>query len=129
MQEFITMKSITEVNQNGFTLIEIMIAIAVFTIGILALTSMQIRAVQGNSFACGLTEASILAQDKMEELIMLGYNDPNLNDTYKAGIYTMSWNIAVNVPYTNTKTISIVVTWVENGAPKQVAIQSIKSPM
>ena len=67
-------------NQNGFTLIEIMIAVTVLTIGILAIAKMQLSAVKGNSYASGLTEASTLAQDKMEELMSLAYDDSDLDD-------------------------------------------------
>jgi type IV pilus assembly protein PilV len=67
-------------DEQGFTLIEILIAITVFAIGILAVGKMQIAAIQGNSRANHLTEAVTLAQSKMEELISLNYNDPLLDD-------------------------------------------------
>ena len=66
--------------EQGFTLIEILIAITVFAIGILAVGKMQITAIQGNSRANHLTEAVTLAQSKIEELISLNYNDPLLDD-------------------------------------------------
>jgi len=66
--------------EQGFTLIEILIAITVFAIGILAVGKMQITAIQGNSKANHLTEAATIAQSKMEELISLDYNDPLLDD-------------------------------------------------
>ena len=67
-------------DEQGFTLIEILIAITVFAIGILAVGKMQITAIQGNSRANHLTEAVTLAQSKIEELISLNYNDPLLAD-------------------------------------------------
>lgn len=67
-------------NQKGFSLIEILIAMAIFAFGILAVAAMQIKAIQGNSFAGGMTEATNVAQNKMEELIALPYNDAHLND-------------------------------------------------
>ena len=165
------MNKIIKDNQKGFTLIEILIAITVFAIGILGVAAMQLGAIKGNSYSSHLTEATTLAQNKMEELMMLDYNDPNdlLKDGHEngvkngatglryplpplpkppipnpvsyppdyspqapSGIYTISYNIADNVghvPATNTKTIGIVVTWVENGVTKQVAIQSVKAQM
>jgi prepilin-type N-terminal cleavage/methylation domain-containing protein len=75
------MMEITNKNENGFTMIEILAAMLVFAIGILAVGQMQVTAIKGNSFASGLTEATTLAQDKMEELIMLGYTHGDLNDT------------------------------------------------
>ena len=67
-------------NQKGFSLIEILIAMAIFAFGILAVAAMQIKAIQGNSFAGGMTEATNVAQNKMEELIALPYNDAHLTD-------------------------------------------------
>ena len=67
-------------DEQGFTLIEILIAITVFAIGILAVGKMQITAIQGNSRANYLTEAATIAQSKMEELISLDYNDSLLDD-------------------------------------------------
>ena len=67
-------------NEKGFSLIEIMIAITVFAIGILAVGKMQITAIKGNSFANDLTRAATLAQDRMEKLISLPYEiDPAVN--------------------------------------------------
>ena len=67
--------------QKGFSLIEILIAITIFAIGILAVAKMQITAIKGNSFARNMTDASNIAQDKMEELIALDYNNALLDDT------------------------------------------------
>ena len=67
-------------NQKGFSLIEILIAIAIFAFGILAVAAMQIKAIQGNSFAGGMTEATNIAQNKLEELIALPYDDAQLDD-------------------------------------------------
>ena len=41
---------------HGYTLIEVMIAMAVFAIGILAIFSMQITSTGSNALARGLTE-------------------------------------------------------------------------
>ncbi|MDA3819829.1 MAG: prepilin-type N-terminal cleavage/methylation domain-containing protein [Candidatus Delongbacteria bacterium] len=74
------MSKITQKNQNGFTLIEVMIAITVLAIGILGVAKMQLSAVKGNSYASGLTEATAFAQNKMEELVALAYDDADLYD-------------------------------------------------
>jgi type IV pilus assembly protein PilV len=136
-------------NQKGFSLIEILIAITVFAIGILAVAGMQIAAIKGNSFANDLTKATTLAQDRMEELIGLSYADPLLDDTNgnsHAGIddanatadhndsnnpvdgrYNISWNIAPDHPINNTKEIRVIMTWTDKGAQKRVSITSMKA--
>jgi len=66
-------------NNQGYTLIEIMIAMAVFAIGILAIFSMQITSTGSNALARGLTENYTAAMDKVEELLALPYDDPDLD--------------------------------------------------
>ena len=144
-------------NQKGFSLIEILIAITVFAIGILAVGKMQIAAIKGNSFANDLTKATTLAQDRMEELIGLSYEiDPTVNtdpldDTKPPngtagldadvnatadhkdsnnpvdGRYNIFWNIATDHPINNTKEIRVIVRWTDRGAQKRVSITSMKA--
>jgi len=137
-------------NQKGFSLIEILIAITVFAIGILAVGKMQIAAIKGNSFANDLTKATTLAQDRMEELIGFPYDDTDLDDTDtddKAGLddnttatadhndsnnpvdgrYNIFWNIATDHPINNTKEIRVIVRWTDRGTQKRVSITSMKA--
>ncbi len=60
---------------QGFTLIEALVAIVVLTIGILAVYSMQIASVKGNATASRLTSASSLAADRVERILVLDYED------------------------------------------------------
>ena len=64
---------------RGFSLIEVIVAMAVFSVGILAVFSMQITATQGNALARGMTENYNCALDKAEELLALPYGDADLN--------------------------------------------------
>ena len=65
--------------QRGFTLLEVLVAITILAIGILALARMQVQAVQSNSSGRQLTEATILAQDKVEDIRLV--NKLYLSDT------------------------------------------------
>lgn len=62
-------------NNRGFTLLEAMIALFVLVVGIFALYSMQITAINGNSRAFRVTTASNWAADKIEEIIKLPYDE------------------------------------------------------
>jgi prepilin-type N-terminal cleavage/methylation domain-containing protein len=57
--------------QRGFSLLEVFVAITVLSIGAMALMKMQTRAVASNAFGNQLTQATFLAQDKVEELHLL----------------------------------------------------------
>ena len=58
-------------HQQGYSLVEVMVAILLLTVGLLALAKMQTQAVASNNFGNQLTEATFLAQDKLEELRLL----------------------------------------------------------
>ena len=66
--------------EQGFTLLEITIAIAILSIGLLAVATMQTTAIRGNTQAIGITEGITLAQDRAERIARLAYTDATLND-------------------------------------------------
>ena len=68
------MRSLT--NTKGFTLLEVMIAMMVVAIGLLGIAGMMVTSIRGNAASARLTEATNLAQDKIEELRSTPY--PNL---------------------------------------------------
>lgn len=77
-------------NEKGFTLIEFMIAVLVLGIGMLAVAKMQITAMSGNFAANNMTMASTLAQDKIEALKGLAFDNPDLADTNHANNASMT---------------------------------------
>jgi type IV pilus assembly protein PilV len=64
--------------RDGFTLVEVMIAMVVMTIGILAVAQMQVRAINQNSNAFDRTRANNVALAVLEELKRLPFNDAAL---------------------------------------------------
>ena len=54
--------------EGGFTLLEVMVAIAILSFGILAVATMQTSAIRANYMGYRLTEATTLAQDRIEYL-------------------------------------------------------------
>lgn len=65
---------------QGFTLIEVIIALAILTIGILSVNAMQIVSVRGNYAANRLTTAATWATDRAEDLFNQEYDDADLLD-------------------------------------------------
>lgn len=121
---------------EGFTLIEVLIAMAIFAIGILAVTTMQMRSINQNASARIQTEATNLAADWMEQLLALPYDDPWLdeaNSPYEVqnGPYTIRCIIeedpaylALNLPI---KQIEVRVTNPNrNASNSPVILTSIK---
>ena len=99
-------------NEKGFTLLEIIMAISILTIGILAVASMQAAALRGDSFAQDRTEGATWGQDKMEEYMSIPFDDSRLNvgstETTTPSNYTVIVNVA-DGPVGNTRLITITV--------------------
>ena len=129
-----------EQRQSGFTLIEVLIAISILTIGLLAVAKMQVSAIQGNYFSNNTTTALSLAQQKMEDLLGKAYNTvPDLaagthqefdvdeeGTPSSGGIYQRVWTVADDTPITDTKTITIIVTWTKGNNTHRVNLSCIK---
>jgi type IV pilus assembly protein PilV len=99
----------------GFTLIEVIIAISLLAVGLLAVASMQISAITGNAQANRVTEATTAAQDKLEELMALDYNNSgDLSEGQHADTdppYDRTWTVTDDPGgVTDTKRITVTVS-------------------
>ena len=122
--------------EKGFSLVEMMVAVCIMAIAFAGLATMEIACINGNSIASNVTMGITLAQDKMEELNSVDYNDPRVDDVNPSnnadlrndanvdfsetgideegkpgGIYDRIWNIADDTPSAGQKTIVVLVTW------------------
>jgi len=89
--------------ENGFTLIEVMMALAIFSIGVLAVFAMQTNSMGRSSSAVKSNQAGFWAQDIAEKLLRLPYNDARLNTVSSVagglinqqieGPYTVTWAV------------------------------------
>jgi prepilin-type N-terminal cleavage/methylation domain-containing protein len=102
--------------EKGFTLVEVLIAVMVLAIAFLAMYQMQAMAVRGNETGNQVTIATMLAQDKMEEIRNTNYDDvTNLN--FPAENYGMVPNFPQfrrEVAVTENgrvKTVRVTVLW------------------
>jgi type IV pilus assembly protein PilV len=100
--------------EDGYTLIEVLIAITIFAVGLLAVAGMQTSAIRMNSTAGKLTNLSTWGMDKVEELLAYPYSHPLLDSAGNPhqevlGDYTISWTIIDNNPVSNTKNITVSV--------------------
>jgi len=124
-------------NQPGFTLLEVLIAISILTVGLLGVAQMQIMGITGNYFSGNTTGALSLAEEKMEDLLGKSYTDaeltngnhPDANNPIDeigqaGGIYTRIWVVADNTPIVDTKTVTVNVSW--DNASHQVSLSCIK---
>lgn len=82
------------VDERGFTFIEVLIVIAIFSVGVLAVAVMQVTAIHTNTSARLSGEATALAANQLESLMTLDYGHADLNPgshEITEGAYTVSW--------------------------------------
>ena len=123
--------------QEGFTLLEVMIAVLIMSIGLLGLAGLQIVSTKTNSFSNQMTVGITLGQDKLEELRNLAYDDSQLT----AGTHTdsgnpikgvgdmgfnRSWSVVEDAVNT-LKTITVTVQWPDPDDSHSVQFTTIKT--
>ena len=143
-------------DNQGFTLIEVLMAMVIFAIGILSVAAMQTNATRGNIAANKSTRGFTWCSDRMETLMRLPYTDPNLvgapdpgvdyapaqdadgvdnnydgriDEPGETGNITITWNVIDNgasVP--NSIIISVTADWqTPMGDPKTLTLTTLRA--
>ena len=105
---------------EGFTLIEVVIGLVILAIGLLAIAAMQITSTKGGYFSNNVTQATIIAQDKLEYLKNLSYRDSDLSSgqhnegTISGTIFSRQYTIVEDAG-NSMKTITVTVQWTDRG--------------
>lgn len=117
---------------QGFTLLEVIFAVSILTVGILAVGAMQASSIRGNAFAWGTSEATNIAMGQIESLMDLPYNDDDLEDLdgdnhgpISNGQYDITWTVDDDAFMNQTKTVNVTVSWTDHGATRNVVISFI----
>jgi prepilin-type N-terminal cleavage/methylation domain-containing protein len=115
--------------RSGFTLVEVMIAVCILSIGILGVCSMQISGLTGNAAARQYTDYATLAMEEMEMLMAMPYSslpadggttgqaglfattDSTADLVIPGGDYDVYVNVAPNALMNNTTTVAVTVIW------------------
>lgn len=112
--------------ENGFTILEVLVAVSIFAIGLLAVAALQITAFQGNRVGDELTKATMLVQMQIEALkgadfssatlVPGNYVDANnpIDETgANGGRFTRTWTIANNTAF--SRLVTVTVGWTTMG--------------
>jgi prepilin-type N-terminal cleavage/methylation domain-containing protein len=114
---------------QGFTLVEVLIAMAIFSVGILAVGAMQINSTNTNTGARIRTEASTWVVDQIERLTALDYDNTELDAGDHAvvqGPYTVAWTVTDDSPVAGVKRIAVTATGAQRRA-RTVNIEFLKA--
>ena len=124
--------------QQGFTLLEIFIAILLLTVGLLGTAALTTGVVRGNNDSRLLTTATTIAQTCLEENRRVGYSNAgsvpaggsNSCDTGSTSITSgglaFPRNLAIHASVSNIKTLTVQVTWSEGAVgTKSVTLKTI----
>ena len=121
-----------EKSQNGFTLLEVLVAIVILTIGLLGTAGLTTGVIRGNHYSKNVTSATAVAQTKLEAIKSGGYvyattaNFPSDAVSMGGMTFTRTTTITNSSPAANMKTVSVTVGWTEsNNTARSVNLQTI----
>jgi len=109
---------------SGFSLVELLIAIVVIAIGVLALSAIQTRSSR-DVYAEGRQAGALaLASERIESIRARGYASA-VADTGQSGPY--SWITDVQDVSLELRQVDVTVTWNQNAAPRSLTLQTLIS--
>ncbi|MGB5615987.1 MAG: prepilin-type N-terminal cleavage/methylation domain-containing protein [Desulfobacterales bacterium] len=104
-------------DRNGFALIEVLMAMVIFAVGILALAGLQITTISGNAAARMQTEATAIGARIVERLRSLPFDHDDLVPAVHphslpvsgSQPYAVNWTVRADTPVNGTKTVRVTV--------------------
>ncbi len=122
---------------GGFTLIELVVAILVFAIGIVGILKMYQASIQSNNFSMQLTEAMNISQDKFDFLRGLGMTSTSMSIGYHNNVnpeivtsmgvpYKVSWK--VDQIASSLDKVTLTIAWNEKAIPHTISIYELFAP-
>jgi Tfp pilus assembly protein PilV len=119
--------------QEGFAIMEGMIAAAIFGIFMMGVISMLVGTFNTNNVSRDITEATARGADVIERLAKLPYlggclenntcSEPDSQD----GRYSYTINTIMNDIMDNTMSIAVTVSWRDRGRTRSVVINDIRA--
>jgi len=118
-------------SEKGIGLVEIIIAMLIFAIGITAAIRTLPVSNAATTRARNLTMSTNLAQQKIEELMGTPFNNADLtagahtdqNNPIER-IYTRTWNVTDNDPVADMKTVTVTVTYLSGSKDNAVTLST-----
>ncbi len=108
------------INNNGFTLIEVLVAMVILSVGLLGTAALITGIISSNKLSNRISTATTCAQDKMEKIRSVGYDDAenesgteNYSNILNYLLYKRITDVVAGNPAAGTgiKTVTVTVYW------------------
>ena len=110
--------------EKGFTLIEVMIALVLFAVGLLAFAGLEVVALRNSTYSKEYSKANTYAQQKVEELKGVSWASVAGGSDTLEGKFTRTWTVE-ETETDMMKKVVVNVTWVDPSyGTKQVNFQT-----
>ena len=108
--------------ERGFTLIEVMIAMAIMIIGLLAFWKMHITSISADAMSNQMTKAVFFANQKIEELRASDFASlASGTDTVTDVItYKRNWYVSTYSALDDVKELRVIVGWLGEGCATNI---------
>jgi hypothetical protein len=122
---------------EGYMLIEALMAIAIFSVGFLAVAALVFSVTRNNTSGNLLTQANMLARERLEQL----KNTPDITDLPETlttfsdgpidangnpgGIYMLTWTVEDKLGFNTSREIRLTVNWTKRGRNRSVVLHTV----
>lgn len=116
------------INEKGFTLIEVLIALTIFSVGILSITGMLIIGTKGISGGSKSIIAVQAAKAQMELLRgSIGQNtSSDVCSTITTSTIQCAWSVKNDVPSEGISTLEVITTWYEGERKRDLVLTTLR---
>jgi type IV pilus assembly protein PilV len=120
--------------EKGFTLIEVIFAMTILAVGLLAVATMQVTAIRGNTTSMDISSAIDLVQDRVDKLLAVNIGHADLTagnhpDPDPGDRYNITWSVQDNTPIFNVKTITVRAVWNDRALTKSHTFEFMRTEL
>jgi len=115
-------------SKNGFTLVEVFVAMVMLGVGVMGFIALQTASIQARTHAQRLTSATQLTSALLDELMV---TDPTILTNGSSTVsldgvtFSQSWAIQGNTPASGLSRVTVTTRWAEKDKNRSVALSAV----